>query len=688
MIKQTASLIILLFLLTTQLFAQQYFHWTKKAGGASNDYVNSIVCPANNKIYAAGGFVGSITTGNEKAEGFGKRDIFLACYNNNGKAEWIKALGGIEVDNVTRLATGEKCIYMAGVLSGNASLGKNNFSGNSQSLFVASWSLKGKINWLTRFNYKGVITSDVLKVSPDGKIIAGGMFQGELEVNGKKLTRLGKKRAYAITISSEGKPEKTTISSGSGEHRFVSAAFNNENESYYLFSTTGSLYFGNHSNVFSETEGKKGLVLLKNNSTGKPEWSQFIEAVDYSEAVRVASSGEGAFLCANFRNQLSTKDTTLFTNSRQAVALLKFTEKGKVCWGEVIQGPSHCRAMDAMCNKAGNLLVTGYYRDGYKVQQTEIFSENPEGSIFLLQFNGNGKVNWHNEPGDNAPNFSKSFTISQTGDILLAGGFKGELELEGEKLKSLGSTDILIAKYFNCQQLKTEIADPGPVCEGSVKELSASGAFTSFCWNGTDWGEAFEISGPGTYFVSAYDDKGCAATDTIVISPVAESDLGLPQQETVKPGEELILEANAGYLSYRWSDGEQGYKKTVRYEPAADSLGFVLTAETEEGCAVQDSVMIYFLKNEKSTEINHVQALKIYPNPVEDFVKWELNIGQPDKAKITLTNGKGEMVFYKELDNCLPHTTGQIDMRSMAAGQYLFTVLFNDVTLSEKVVKR
>ncbi|KJF44164.1 T9SS type A sorting domain-containing protein [Draconibacterium sediminis] len=686
-INKKIYLLLFTWLVFHSVNAQQYFQWTTKLGGFSDDYVNSIVCPMKDKIYAAGGFVDTIYSDGEMATGYGMRDIYLACYNSNGTTDWIKTLGGKEADNVTRLAVGEKCIYMVGVLKGEAKQNKKSFAGDGQSLFIASWSFNGKINWLKRFDYEGVVTIDALEVSPEGKLITGGMLQGSLTINDEKFGYSDKKRAYVLQLTEEGNPEKHFLSDGTGEHRLVSVTLDKDNNGYYLFSTTGEFSFGNNTQKYADSNGKDGLFLTKAKDLNNSDWVKFFDVKDYAEGVGVVNSSKNLFVTINFRKEISTQDTTLTTNSRQAVALFAYNFKGDPLWGEVINGSSRCRAMDVMCNMAGNVLVTGYYDLAYEVGQTTVEANNLEGSIFLLQFDEHGQVVWHNEPGDNAPNFSKSFTLSRDGDILLAGGFKGELELEGKKLVSEGSTDIFIARYFNCDQLETKILDPGPICSGGTLELSTSGSFVSYVWNNSEWSNTYTIHEPGTYVVAAYNELGCAANDTIVITEAESEQLGLPKELELYPGKQEVLEANAGFFVYDWMDGTKGRSRIIDYDSSADSVLYILNATTLSGCDIADTTLVIFYTDGAGPELMDGEGLIVYPNPVNDDLFWSYSSAK-EEIKVLLINEKGETILQKKLLDYLPNTQQKIDMRMLSSGNYLLTLSFHERTISKKIIKR
>ena len=304
-----------------------------------------------------------------------------------------------------------------------------------------------------------------------------------------------------------------------------------------------------------------------------------------------------------------------------------------------------------------------------------------------MQFNENGEVIWHNEPGDNAPSFSKSFTIDQTGNIILAAGFKGKLDLEGNTMESFGSTDILVAKYFNCNQLEVTIDDPIPLCQGGSTELKASGAFDNYLWNGTDWGKSIEASQPGLYYVYAYDNLGCAATDSVTLNYAEIPNLSLGEDIELEKGQKMQLEATEGFAMYTWDDSSTGRTREIEYKEGVESEVYSVVGETMEGCLATDSVTVFFNTNEKAYNDSFHSHFLVYPNPVDEILYWSLGLDSSTLIKVQLTGPNGNTVYEQELDY-IPYSKQKIEMKAMVSGSYLLTLNLWDIVLTRKVVKK
>lgn len=679
---------ILLFTLTLHLLAQQTFQWGVKAGGEGIDVVNDIAT-VEDDIYLTGRFSGSFTSGGETVDGKAMTDIYLMKLDRKGNTVWIRSLIGDGAGNGSRVTVGDDNIYLGGTLSGTVKQGKNEYSGEGQALFIASWSKQGKINWLTRLPFTGNATLDVLETSPDGSLLVGGLLQGTLKAEGTELFTPGDKRAYTVTLSKEGTPLGAKLSAGEGSHRLVSAAFDTNNNRYLLFSISGNFGFGSDSIVTVPNSMKSGLVLQKTGEPGNLVWMKTFESSGYIEGIKVlAGSGGEITVCTNYNKTLKTGDSLYTTNSQLETMLFTFNSSGGQQWVKRVTSPVKSRAMDVLYTRTGNLLLSGYFRQSYSVNDDEVYSETSGGDLFLLQLGKAGETVWHDEPGQDAASFCKAFTLDQTGNIIFAGGFREELALKNEKLTAAGREDILIAKYFNCEQQKVKILGDNTLCSGGEVQVTATGGFYNYLWNGNDWGEnTFIVNNPGTYTVTAFDRQGCAASDTFTVVWAESAGLGLPAEIELFPGDKVTLAAESGFSSYLWDDGTTSPEREVSYDSSENTAELTLVAETFEGCPVTDTVQIKFIRGDKTIRGPNVFA-SAWPNPVHDKLEWYANTTEPSDISITLTDSKSVTVYRSTFGGYIPRSVKQIDMAGLASGNYLFSIKTGSLTYNLKIVKK
>jgi gliding motility-associated-like protein len=123
------------------------------------------------------------------------------------------------------------------------------------------------------------------------------------------------------------------------------------------------------------------------------------------------------------------------------------------------------------------------------------------------------------------------------------------------------------------------------VCAGNITELSASATFTNYQWsNGAQTQNTFV--GPGTYWLTATDANGCVANDTITVVESPNPVISILGNTYVCTGQEVLFEANPGFASYTWSNGQN---------TAAVYLGagtYSLTVVDSLGCQASQEVTV------------------------------------------------------------------------------------------------
>ena len=671
------------------LFSQpsQTFQWGVKAGGKGLDIVTDITSIENN-LYVTGRFGGSFSSGGESTPKGVENGIYVLKLDKNGNTSWVRTLLGTGENNASRITSSGENILLGGTIDGKVQSEKGSFADEGRAIFISRWNENGKVLWLSKLLYNGFATLDVLESTPSEGMVAGGMFQGSIKTDAGELVSPTDKRAYLITLTSAGKPAGAMISWGKGSHRLISSALAKDGGHYLLFSITGDFGFGNGTVTETPHNMDNGLALVKTTVSGETVWTKIFPGTGYFEGIKsLVMPNEDIMICANFTKTIKIYDTVLVAKQGLEAALLTFDGDGRLKSAQSITSPVSVRIMDAMLTHTGNLLVSGYFRQAYTVGGVETTARISRGDMFLLQTDQNQKVLWHDEPGQDAASFTKAITLDQTGNIIFAGAFNGQLSLRDKKLISEGEDDILIARYFNCLQKEASITGNPFLCEGGKTELQVTGDFSAYLWNG-QWGkQSLTVTQPGRYTIAAYDRTGCASTDTIEIKTLPPATLGLPAQLEVFPGQEVALIAASGFHSYLWNDELATPDRTVQWDSSADSLKLTLTAVSGNSCPAADTVMLKFARIKEGFEKSD-QTISAWPNPVTGILTWSAKIPGINTVSVILTDAKGVAVYRSELNNLLEGSIQKVDMTGLASGNYLLSLKAGDNVYNHKIVKK
>ncbi|MCZ7554910.1 MAG: hypothetical protein M5R41_00725 [Bacteroidia bacterium] len=105
------------------------------------------------------------------------------------------------------------------------------------------------------------------------------------------------------------------------------------------------------------------------------------------------------------------------------------------------------------------------------------------------------------------------------------------------------------------------------ICEGRSVRLNAPVGFTRYRWSNGSEGPEILVGEPGEYFVSVWNEAGCEGRSAPIIVRVFQPPT--PEITALGPlrfceGDSVVLDAGAGFRSYRWIGGGSGRRLTAR----------------------------------------------------------------------------------------------------------------------------
>ena len=119
------------------------------------------------------------------------------------------------------------------------------------------------------------------------------------------------------------------------------------------------------------------------------------------------------------------------------------------------------------------------------------------------------------------------------------------------------------------------------ICDGETVTLEAPAGFVSYTWSTGETTQSISVDQSGEYFVTVLDTLGCTGESnrlTVVVRPLPQPVI-VPEDILVCPDEMITLQAPAGFVSYRWSNGAPTHEITVQ-GPGV----YTVTVVDEFGC--------------------------------------------------------------------------------------------------------
>ena len=178
-------------------------------------------------------------------------------------------------------------------------------------------------------------------------------------------------------------------------------------------------------------------------------------------------------------------------------------------------------------------------------------------------------------------------------------------------------------------------------CARQLITLTAPAGFSNYRWSGSNITNntlpqiTSLPTASGWYIVTAEQTAGCQVTDSLFVTVNQTPAIRLGADTSLCTGQQLILNAGAGFTSYQWSTGQQ-QQQIIITQPGSYSI-----KATISGCSSYDSL----------------QLLKIYPLPVVDLgpdtilclgQQLQLSPGQPQPAYLWNTGSTASMVSISQ----------------------------------------
>ena len=137
---------------------------------------------------------------------------------------------------------------------------------------------------------------------------------------------------------------------------------------------------------------------------------------------------------------------------------------------------------------------------------------------------------------------------------------------------------------------KLTATDTLSLCAGKDAVLGTTEQFAQYRWSTGDTTATITVTDAGNYYVEATDGNGCTGVSDTLVVVLDDPVVTITPSGTVDlcGGDTLMLEADAGFASYRWSHGVSG-----RIAPVTQPGSYAVMATNLAGCtAWSDSVTV------------------------------------------------------------------------------------------------
>lgn len=157
----------------------------------------------------------------------------------------------------------------------------------------------------------------------------------------------------------------------------------------------------------------------------------------------------------------SSNEVELVDNNNNDIFIAKYDPNGNLIWAKDIGGAEYNEVADIAIDSSGNIVLTGTinHRLYYNADQNTAVFDIPYSSVnpaygdysYILKYSNNGQFMWIKTFGGWQDVQSASIDISDNGNILVTGRFRGECYFENQTTNDTvyteGNWDIFMVKF-------------------------------------------------------------------------------------------------------------------------------------------------------------------------------------------------------------------------------------------------
>ena len=425
--------------------------WARRFGDRATQVGSSVTTDRAGNVLLTGGFAGEMSFGETTLRAHGRRDLFLAKFDAEGRPVWSLSFGverGSGYCGARSVATDrEGNIVLAGDFQGTVSFGGSPLeSGDGYDVFVAKFDAQGRHVWSRRFGGADRDLASGLSLDHVGNVFLTGEFRNKVDFGGGPLISAGDVDIFVVKLDQNGEHLYSKGFGGPREDFGTGIAADFAGNVVVTGEYTDSVAFGDQR---LRTAMGYDIFVVKLDQHGETVWSKSFGPLDSSgihggRSIALDRSGN-VLLTGDFRDRVEFGGDMLVSAGAYDVFVAKLDPEGRHLWSKRFGDTEWDTAESIATDGVGNVIIGGGY------QGTVDFGGGPLPSAgrldgFVLALDPWGNYRGARAFGDKASQSAMSVTVDYVGHVFVAGTFEGSLDFGRGPLASAGAEDVFFAK--------------------------------------------------------------------------------------------------------------------------------------------------------------------------------------------------------------------------------------------------
>ena len=178
-------------------------------------------------------------------------------------------------------------------------------------------------------------------------------------------------------------------------------------------------------------------------------WSKGLGDTAFDQVGGVALDGFGnVYATGSFQGTVNFGGGNLVSAGERDVFLVKYAPDGTHIWSKRF-GDADVDIVDAIAvDGSGNVVIAGEFRGAINFGGGSAVSAGLS-DMFVAAFNASGTFRWNRFAGSTVQDYARAVTIDSDGNVIVTGGFQNTVDFGGGGLASAGQVDMFLVRYDN-----------------------------------------------------------------------------------------------------------------------------------------------------------------------------------------------------------------------------------------------
>ncbi|MFQ5511853.1 MAG: FlgD immunoglobulin-like domain containing protein [Candidatus Krumholzibacteriia bacterium] len=189
------------------------------------------------------------------------------------------------------------------------------------------------------------------------------------------------------------------------------------------------------------------MFVAKYDASGAHQWSRRFGSTgdDEGRAVAVDASGN-VIVTGLFEGAVDFGGGNLTSADSTDILVAKYAPNGVHQWSRRFGGTGVDRGLTVAVDASGNVIVAGLFKGTVNFGGGNLTSAG-DLDIFVAKYDASGVHQWSRSFGGADRDLQVTVALDASGNVMVTGGFRGTVNFGGGNLTSAGIGDIFLAKY-------------------------------------------------------------------------------------------------------------------------------------------------------------------------------------------------------------------------------------------------